>query len=213
MGLRWRIAAWAAIVILLCLGVAFVAVYRGTGSQLRGQIDSEVKGDINDMQHSLRGSGGSSAADLSQAATQYVRSRPFSSSSTLMFATVQGLGTSTNRPELFRAERPDNGENRSQQERENRLSRQLLAAPTGFSTLALPDVGNLRVLTRTFRARSANGASTAVRVGVGEPLASVHRAQEGVATGRCAGWPAWQNGWTRETFSPESIQRQGLPPR
>ncbi len=181
LGLRWRIAAWAVVVILLCLGVAFVAVYRGTGSELRGQIDSEIRGDINDMQHSLRTSGGSSPAALSAAASQYVRSRPFSSSSTLMFATVQGRGTSTNRPELFRAEKPDNGESRSQQEHENRLSQQLLAAPAGFSTLALPDVGNLRVLTRTFRVRSANGSSTPVRIGVGEPLASVHRAQEGVA--------------------------------
>ncbi len=181
LGLRWRIAAWATVVIVSCLGVAFVAVYRGTGSQLRGQIDSEIKGDINDLQHSLRNSGGASSADLSAAATQYVRSRPFSSSSTLMFATVQGRGTSTNRPELFRAEKPDNGESRSQQERENLLSEQLLAAPPGFSTLALPDVGNLRVLTRTLRVRSADGTSTVVRIGVGEPLASVHRAQDGVA--------------------------------
>jgi len=68
LGLRWRIAAWAVVVILLCLGVAFVAVYRGTGSELRGQIDSEIRGDINDMQHSLRTSGGSSPAALSAAA-------------------------------------------------------------------------------------------------------------------------------------------------
>jgi two-component system OmpR family sensor kinase len=180
-GLRWRIAAWAVVVILLCLGIAFVAVYRGAGSELRGQIDSEITGDVSDLQHSLRGSGESSPARLSAAATRYVRSRPFSSSSTLMFATVTGRGTSTNRPELFRAEKPDNGENRSQQEHENNLSARLLDAPVGFSTLALPDVGNLRVLTRALVVRGENGTATAVRIGVGEPLASVTRAQEGVA--------------------------------
>ena len=180
-GLRWRIAAWAVAVILLCLGVAFVAVYRGTGTQLSNQIDNEISGDTGDLQHSLSSSHVSSPAVLSQLAGQYVRSRPFGSSSTLMFATVPGHGTSSNTPELFRAERPDEGESLAEQEHENRLAGQLLTVPAGFSTLALPDVGNLRVLIRNITVRARDGTSTAVRIGVGEPLASVQRAQRGVA--------------------------------
>jgi len=69
------------------------------------------------------------------------------------------------------------------QEQENRAARQLLAARDGFSTLALPDVGYLRLLNRQVRIADT-GAHTAARrvtVGVGEPLASVARAQHGVA--------------------------------
>jgi len=181
LGLRWRIAGWAVAVIIVCLGIAFVAVYRGTGSQLRAQIDTEITGDVSDLEHALISSSSSSPAHLSRLATAYVSSRPFSSSSTLMFVTVPGRGTSTNRPELFRADHPDNGETAAQQEHENRLSAQLLAAHGGFSTLSLPDVGNLRVVTRTFAVHGEDGGATLVRIGVGEPLASVHKAQEGVA--------------------------------
>jgi len=180
-GLRWRIAAWAVAVILVCLGLAFAAVYRGTASQLRGQIDGEIKGDSSDLTQALTASGARSPARLSAVATAYVRNRPFSSSSTLMFVTVAGQGTSTNRPELFKADQPDNGETVAEQEAENRLSASLLVAHPGFSTLLLPDVGNLRVLTRTLTVRSRAGAPIAVRTGVGEPLASVGEAQDGVA--------------------------------
>jgi hypothetical protein len=180
-GLRWRIAAWAVAVILVCLGVAFLAVYSGTGSELRRQIDNDIRSDVGDLQHSLRGSGAASPARLSEVATQYIHSRTFGTNSTLMFAMVPGHGTSSNTPELFRAEKPDNGESVAEQEEENRASARLLTVPTGFSTLVLPDVGDLRLLIRGFKVRAEDGTSTMVRIGVGEPLASVSRAQRGVA--------------------------------
>ena len=64
-----------------------------------------------------------------------------------------GAGTATNRPELFAHARADNGETAAEQAQENRLSAQLLSVPAGYSTLALPDVGNLRLLKRTVRLR------------------------------------------------------------
>lgn len=180
-GLRWRIAGWTVAVILVCLGIAFIAVYRGTGSQLRDQIDSEIRGDATDLTAALTSSEESSPGELAARATAYARSRPFSSSSTLMFVLVPGRATSTNQPELFHADGPDNGESTTQQEQENRLSAALLVAPPGYSTLVVPDVGNLRLLAHTFAVRGPEGSSIMVRTGVGEPLASVGHAQEGVA--------------------------------
>jgi two-component system OmpR family sensor kinase len=176
-GLRWRIAAWAAIVMLVCLAIAFVAVYRGTGTQLRGQTDSELSGESQDLSRALGSLKRHAPSSLEEAATRYVRSRPFGPDSTLLFATVPGAGTSTNRPELFRSEPPDNGESASQQVKENRLSARLLQAPQGYSTLALPDVGDLRLLKRSVRVA---GVGT-VTIGVGQPLATVAHAQQGVA--------------------------------
>ncbi|HZL48796.1 MAG TPA: hypothetical protein VFC30_07265, partial [Solirubrobacteraceae bacterium] len=109
-GLRWRLVAWVAMVMLICTGITFVAVYRGTGTQLRHQIDQEIAGDASELSHTLASSDDRRPAQVAQRATRYVRAQPFSASSTLLFAIVPGVGTSTNRPELFAHATPDNGE-------------------------------------------------------------------------------------------------------
>jgi signal transduction histidine kinase len=177
LGLRWRLAGWVALVIVICTGVSFVAVYRGTGSQLRGQIDTEIGGDAGELARSLRLSRPSTPAGAYRASKRYVRSQPFAATSTLLFTLTPGERTSSNRPELFTAEKPDNGETPAEQAAENQLSRKLLSAPAGYTTLTLPDVGELRLLKRVVR---LPGGPT-VTVAAGEPLATVAHAQHGVA--------------------------------
>ncbi len=116
-GLRWRLAAWVAVVMLVCTGITFVAVYRGTGTQLRHQIDQEIAGDASELSRTLASSGARSPRQVAQAATRYVRAQPFSASSTLLFVTVPGVGTSTNNPELFARATPDNDETPAVQDR------------------------------------------------------------------------------------------------
>jgi two-component system OmpR family sensor kinase len=193
-GLRWRLVAWVAVVMLICTGITFVAVYRGTGTQLRHQIDQEIAGDASELSHTLTSSDDRSPRRLAHAATRYVRAQPFSASSTLLFVIVPGAGTSTNRPELFAQAAPDDGESAAVQAQENRLSQQLVNAHDGYSTLRLPDVGDLRLLKRTVNIPGENrleigpqiGGTAAyggsrVTVGVGEPLLTVTHAQGGVA--------------------------------
>src|SRR6266480_4006305 len=50
-GLRWRLAAGVVAVTVLCTGITFVAVYRGTGTQLRRQIESEIAEDAGEPGH------------------------------------------------------------------------------------------------------------------------------------------------------------------
>jgi two-component system, OmpR family, sensor kinase len=177
LGLRWRLAGWISLVTLICIGIVFVAVYRGTGTQLRGQIDREIGGDARELAHNLLDSRARTSRALSQAAARYVRDQPFSASSTLLFAIVPNAPTSTNRPELLSPSAPDNGETVPEQDQENRLSARILAAPESYSTLPLPDVGNLRLLKRIVRVPGGLSAT----IGVGEPLAAVAHAQSGVA--------------------------------
>jgi two-component system, OmpR family, sensor kinase len=176
-GLRWRLAGWVAVVMMLCSGIAFVAVYRGTGAQLRRQIDAEITGDVSDLSQAIELSRGSSSRSVAEAAARYVRGQPFSASSTLLFAMVPGARTVTNRPEIFGAAVPDNGETAAEQAQENSLSARLVSVRDGYSTLSLPDVGDLRLFKR--RVRIPGGLR--VTVGVGEPLAAVAHAQRGVA--------------------------------
>jgi two-component system, OmpR family, sensor kinase len=180
-GLRWRLAAWVAAVVVVCIGIAFVAVYRGTGTQVRHQIDSEIAGDATDFAHTLTLAHPHSAGQIAEAATRYVRGQPFSASSTLLFALVPDAPTSTNYPEFFDDGPPDDGETVAEQDQENRLAARLLTVPDGYATVALPDVGHLRLLKRTVRLPSAGDLTRRVVIGVGEPLAPVARAQRGVA--------------------------------
>jgi signal transduction histidine kinase len=165
------------VVVLICTGITFVTVYRGTGTQLRHEIDRELAGDASELSRTLASSDDRRPAQVAQRATRYVRAQPFSASSTLLFAIVPGVGTSTNRPELFDHAIPDNGETSAIQAKENRLSQQLVAAHDGYSTLRLPDVGDLRLLKRTVTVPGGPRVS----VGVGEPLLTVAHAQRGVA--------------------------------
>jgi len=176
-GLRWRLAGWIALVTLVCTGIAFAAVYRGTGAQLRSQIDSELSGDAAEFAHNLTSSQVRSPAGVERLASVYVHNQPFGASSTFLFAIVTGAGTATNRPELLAQARPDNDESQAEQAQENRLSRQLLSVPPGYTTLALPDVGNLRLVKRTVHVRGG----LRVTIGVGEPLANVTHAESGLA--------------------------------
>jgi signal transduction histidine kinase len=176
-GLRWRLAGWVTIVVLVCTGITFVAVYGGTGTQVRQQIDKEIAGDAGDLAHDLVLSRSATPASVARAANSYVHDQSFAASSTVLFALVPGAATSTNRPELFSRVAPDNDETLAEQGHENRLSRRLLTMRDGYSTVSLPDLGDLRVLKRSVRLHGGLSAT----VGVGEPLSAVERAQAGVA--------------------------------
>jgi two-component system OmpR family sensor kinase len=177
-GLRWRLAGWVTVVTLACTAIAFVAVYRGTGTELRRQIDQELRGDSRELSSTLSGVRDATPARVAAAATGYVRDQPFSTSSTLLFVVVPGGGTSTNRPELFSRLPPDKRETSAEQDRENELSSRLLQARGGYSTLGLTDIGKLRLLKGQTR---VPGLPQPVTIGVGEPLATVSQAQSGVA--------------------------------
>jgi two-component system, OmpR family, sensor kinase len=208
-GLRWRLSAWVAAVVLICIAVSFFAVYRGTGTQLHHQVDSEITGDLDELARAASAGAEAAGAGVgaagagaqtragdderarsrdtphaaSEAARRYLLAQPFRATSTLQFAVITGPSrgaktvTVANRPELFGQAKPDNGETPAVQASENRLSHQLLTVRDGYSTLNLPDVGNLRLRKRTLTL--ADG--TRLTVGVGEPLASVAHAQRGVA--------------------------------
>jgi two-component system, OmpR family, sensor kinase len=166
-----------ALVVLVSCAITFVVVYRDTGSQLRHQIDSEIRGEASELAQALAVSQKSNPRQVSKRASRYIHSQPFGASSTLLFATVAGAPTSSNRPELFAAEGPDNGETVLEQEHENQLAAKLRIVHDGYSTIALPDVGNLRLLERSFTLPGG----THVTVGAGEPLAAVAHAQGSVA--------------------------------
>jgi two-component system, OmpR family, sensor kinase len=176
-GLRWRLTAWVAVVMLLFAAVIFLAVYRGTATQLRDQIDRGLAGDAGEFSHNLKLLDEDSPRALAAAASSYVHDQPFGASSTLLFAVIPGVGTSTNQSELLGNAGPDNDETPPEQGQENLQAHRVLSVHDGYSTVDFPDVGDLRLLKRRV---SIDGRSS-VTIGVGEPLAAVHQAQHGIA--------------------------------
>src|ERR1700677_1134093 len=85
-GLRWHLAGGIAVVMPVCNGVTFVAVYRGTGTQLRRQIDQEIAGDAAELAHNLTSSHAHAhtPAQVAHAASTYINDQPFSASSTFL---------------------------------------------------------------------------------------------------------------------------------
>jgi two-component system, OmpR family, sensor kinase len=175
-GLRWRLTAWVAGVMVVFAAAVFVVVYESTGSQLRTQIDRDLSGDAAQLSQSLSPLPGDSSAVVSAAATQYVHAQPYRATSTLLFVLVPGAPTVTNHPEVFGATSAERGETDAEQASEEQEARALLVTRLGYSSAQVPDVGRFRLLER-----SVDLGGIRVVVGAGEPLAIVERAQHSVA--------------------------------
>src|SRR2546421_4689301 len=148
-GLRWRLTAWVAGVMVVFAAAVFVVVYESTGSQLRTQIDRDLSGDAAQLSQSLSPLTGRSSAVVSAAATQYVHAQPYRATSTLLFVLVPGEPTVTNHPEVFGAPSVERGETDAEQASEEQEARALLVTRLGYSIAQVPDVGRFRVLERS----------------------------------------------------------------
>ncbi len=175
-GLRWRLTAWVAAVLLIAAAVVFFVVYEDTGSQLQGQIDRDITSDTSQAVQSLQALKGQSVANIDAAAERYVTAQPYNAASTMLFILVPGARAVSNHPEEFGGRGPEVGETRVEQSRENAEGRALLVPHLGYSTMHVPDVGRMRILERSLGLGAAR-----VTAGAGEPLALVERAQHGVA--------------------------------
>lgn len=175
-GLRWRLMAWVAAVMLASVAVIFYVVYRDTGTELRTQIDKDVAGDTAQVVQTLRTHAGQSAHELAVDAAAYVRAQPYESTSTLLFVLVPGATAAFNHPEVLGQPIPDEGEDATQEAVERKQGQGLLAEHLGYTIQQVPDVGATRVLERSVALGRVH-----VVVGAGEPLAVADRAQDGVA--------------------------------
>jgi two-component system, OmpR family, sensor kinase len=175
-GLRGRLTAWVAAVLLSCAAAVFIVVYQDTGAQLRGQIDRDLKGDVNQLGQALQPLTIGSQTRVAAAARAYMMAQPYTATSTLLFVLLPGRSSVSNHPEVFGPSLPELGETTSEQEQENQRGERLLVPVLGYSTAAVPDVGRVRLLERTLP--ESKGALV---IGAGEPLALVEQAQHGVA--------------------------------
>jgi two-component system OmpR family sensor kinase len=175
-GLRWRLTAWVAAVMMITFGLVFAVVYVNTGTQIRSQIDSDIAGDAAQLEQAVATLAGQTPKQIADATNRYVTAQPFSGASTILFVLVPGQRTVSNHPEVFGSARPEDGETSAEQAREDLTGQNLRRPRLGYSDRRVPDVGKVRVLERAVRV-----GRVPVVVGSGEPLSLVERAQHGVA--------------------------------
>ncbi|MDQ6835777.1 MAG: HAMP domain-containing histidine kinase, partial [Actinomycetota bacterium] len=175
-GLRWRLTAWVAAVMLVSVAIIFYVVYRDTGTELRAQIDRDVAGDTNQLAQALGPAAGLSPAKVADAARRYVQAQPYGSTSTLLFVLVAGAPPAFNHPEIVKeGSHNDVGESGAEQALERTQAANLARPHPGYSVLHVPGLGPARILETSHQV-----GNVPVTIGAGEPLAIVQRAQNGV---------------------------------
>ena len=182
-GLRGRLAAAIVALLVASLGLTFVAVHRGTESELKGRLDDDLRREMADLEAELRRSGARTPGAVLESARAYVSSRPFGPSSQVIAVTVPGAGTATNQPELLglggKGGQEGLAEELGTEERaaHRREAEEIRAAPAGFSEVEVEGVGKVRLLTSE-PATYPGGPRTIARVG--EPLDSIETALNGL---------------------------------
>jgi signal transduction histidine kinase len=161
---------------LVSAGITFAVVYSDTGSRLQSQIDRDIAGDNAELSDLVSTLSGRNPEQMVRAIDLYLGSQPYSATSTLLFALVPGAGTATNHPELFGLSERDDIESAAEQQQEAAMGRRLATPRVGYSTQQVADTGKLRIYEQSVRFRGGS-----VTVGAGQPLATVERAQHGVA--------------------------------
>jgi signal transduction histidine kinase len=169
------LTAWVAAVLLVSAAAVFVVVYQDTGAEIRAQIDRDITGDVVQLSQALAPAAAERRAQITAAARHYVRSQPYTATSTLLFVLIPGAHVVSNHLEVFGRRAPEVGETPDAQARENQTARSLLLPRLGYSSPPLPDVGKTRILERALTLGPLK-----IVVGAGEPLRLVESAQDGV---------------------------------
>jgi hypothetical protein len=181
--LRWRLTlALGSVLILAFLGTFYV-VYHETDSRLRGQIDSALATEAKSFSSYISPPRERTAAAIARAAHSFLKVQPFSASARLLYAIVPGQAIQTNQAELLGVARDDTDDTPAMRREEARFSAALKRQAAGFSNRHAPDVGRLRLYVETIRTEDGLLA----RVGVGESLAPVEDALDGITRGFAIG--------------------------
>jgi two-component system, OmpR family, sensor kinase len=178
LGLRARLGLTFAAILLTAAAITFVAVYRGTGAQVRDQIERELGTDVASLSSSLNGTPATPKAVLRRARRSIAAQPPFSPSARLLAIAVPGAGVATNEPELLGLAHAGGDETQADRRRERGEAGSIRSAPPGTSTVHLEDAGDVLLQSRNLSGAVRGGS---VKVIAGEPLAPVERAQDGVA--------------------------------
>ena len=161
-GLRPRVTVLIVGVVVVCVGIAFAAVYAGTARELSARSRQDLRSDMAALEQVVTG-GSLRPAAVTARARAYLSHQPFRPTNHVLFVVPAGGRAVSNEPELLGLAPPDEHESAREQAQENRAARSFLSAPPGFSFHELPDGGRIQLLVRVARSHGR----VVARLGVG----------------------------------------------
>ena len=164
-GLRAQLALAIALVTALAVGVSFLALYSGTSSRLRAQIDSQLRTQAAEWRQFTAHADFRTPAALERTATQFIAAQRYHAESLIIVVQVSGGRTVSNNSELLARE-----EAREQSPHE---TTGLLDSPTGLATASVAEAGTMRVLAQPID----YGRRRVGTLRVANPLTPVQQAQ------------------------------------
>ncbi len=171
--LRARLALAIAVILVAALGTAFVATYRGTGTQVQAQIDQDLRQEASAFEQKIPLLK-VTRARVTKAAQSYIEDQVTSTVTPRLYVVrVAGGGIVSNLPELNPA---DSAGSVAGPHRESPEARALRTAPLNFSDVS---VGGEPV--RLYAIQAVRDGRTVAVIAVGETTEGVTRAQSGVA--------------------------------
>jgi len=176
--LRARLALAIAVILVASLGTAFVATYRGTGTQVQAQIDQDLRQEASAFEQKIP-LYEVTRRRVTKAAQKYIEdqtSSTFTVTPRLYVVRVAGGGVVSNLPELNPAEGASIGRDVAGPRRESPEARALRTAPVGFTDVTVGGQAARLYVMSVVR----DGVQVAT-IGVGESAEGVTRAQSGVA--------------------------------
>lgn len=172
-GLRTRLAATIALLVIGVGAISFLAVDRATRAELEGRIDDELSEQFAEFEQHTAGRDLSRPSSLERAARSFIDSQRYHAESRIFLIDVDGDREVTSHPELIEGEIERELEPDEEEESEGE-DNGLLFSADGFADVSTEDTGELRVLTKPI-------VYEGERVGtfrVADPLESVSEAQE-----------------------------------
>ena len=163
-GLRTKLAAAIALVAAVAIGASFPAVYSGTGSRLRAQIDASLHTQAAEWAQFSARSALTPPAALTRVARRFLANQRYHPESLVIAIQVSGGRTLSSDPELLAGDEAHG------------TAGALLAAPGGLSDRVVPGAGPMRVLSEPILA----GARRVGTARFANPLRPVSDAQTSV---------------------------------
>ena len=153
------------LVTAVAVAASFLALYNGTSSRLRAQIDSELRTQVSEWRQFAAQSDLSTPAALERTATRFIAAQRYHAESLLIGVQAAGARTVSNNAELLARE--------GAREQNAPEASGLLDAPGGLATASVAEAGSMRVLTTPI----TYGNRRVGTLRVANPLTPVEQAQ------------------------------------
>ena len=153
--IRLRLVLAISAVSTIAVAASFYAVHQATSSELRGNIDDELRSQEVEFEQQVPQSTWTDAAKLERASRAFVTGQRYHPESRIFAIDVEGESEVTNQSKIVESERAeeaseggdDSGEVEGADETAGRGAT-LLSAPAGLATVSSEEAGQLRVLTK-----------------------------------------------------------------